>query len=85
MSVEHIRARQRRGDEQLILSGPRSNPEPFAPLDRPLFAFAGIWTDFKGGRGTNSKPIHGPHLVHGFQTTAANSTQNCLQQAAYQP
>ena len=28
--------------------------------DRPLFAFAGIWTEFKGDRGTKSKPIPGP-------------------------
>jgi putative SOS response-associated peptidase YedK len=25
--------------------------------DRPLFAFASIWTEFKGERGTKSKPI----------------------------
>jgi hypothetical protein len=25
--------------------------------DRPLTAFAGIWTEFKGDRGTKSKPI----------------------------
>jgi hypothetical protein len=24
--------------------------------DRPLFAFAGIWTTFSGDRGTKSKP-----------------------------
>jgi hypothetical protein len=34
--------------------------------DRPLFAFGGIWTEFKGDRGTKSKPIPGPHLVYGF-------------------
>jgi putative SOS response-associated peptidase YedK len=28
--------------------------------ERPLFAFAGIWTEFKGDRGTKSKPIPGP-------------------------
>lgn len=28
--------------------------------DRPLFALAGIWTEFKGDRGTKSKPIPGP-------------------------
>jgi len=28
--------------------------------DRPLFAFGGIWTEFKGDRGTKSKPIPGP-------------------------
>jgi putative SOS response-associated peptidase YedK len=26
--------------------------------DRPLTAFAGVWTEFKGDRGTKSKPIH---------------------------
>jgi putative SOS response-associated peptidase YedK len=31
--------------------------------DRPLFAFAGIWTAFNGDRGTKSKPIPGPHSV----------------------
>jgi len=34
--------------------------------DRPLFAFAGIWTTFNGDRGTKSKPIPGPHQVYGF-------------------
>jgi putative SOS response-associated peptidase YedK len=28
--------------------------------DRPLFAFARIWTTFNGDRGTKSKPIAGP-------------------------
>jgi hypothetical protein len=41
--------------------------------DRPPFAFAGIWTEFKGDRGTKSKPIPGPHLVYGFMTTAPNA------------
>jgi putative SOS response-associated peptidase YedK len=40
--------------------------------NRPLFAFAGIWTTFSGNRGTKSKPIPGPHQVYGFLTTAAN-------------
>jgi putative SOS response-associated peptidase YedK len=45
----------------------------FAPNDdRPLFAFAGIWTEFSD-RGTKSKPIPGPHLVYGFLTTAPNA------------
>jgi putative SOS response-associated peptidase YedK len=39
--------------------------------DRPLFAFAGIWTEFKGDRGTKSKPIPGPHLIYGFLTNRA--------------
>ena len=41
--------------------------------DRPLFAFAGIWTTFNGDRGTKSKPIAGPHQVYGFLTTEANA------------
>jgi hypothetical protein len=41
--------------------------------DRPPFAFAGIWTEFKGDRGTKSKPIPGPHLVYGFLTTSPNA------------
>jgi putative SOS response-associated peptidase YedK len=41
--------------------------------DRPLFSFAGIWTEFKGDRGTKSKPVPGPHLVYGFLTTAPNA------------
>jgi putative SOS response-associated peptidase YedK len=40
---------------------------------RPLFAFAGIWTEFQGDRGTKSKPVPGPHLVYGFLTTAPNA------------
>jgi putative SOS response-associated peptidase YedK len=41
--------------------------------DRPLFAFGGLWTEFRGDRGTKSKPVPGPHLVYGFLTTAPNS------------
>lgn len=41
--------------------------------ERPLFAFAGIWTTFNGDRGTKSKPIPGPHVVYGFLTTAPNA------------
>jgi putative SOS response-associated peptidase YedK len=41
--------------------------------DRPLTSFAGIWTEFKGDRGTKSKPVPGPHLVYGFLTTAPNA------------
>ena len=38
--------------------------------DRPLFAFAGIWTEFKGDRGTQSKPISGPHLMEALLLVA---------------
>jgi putative SOS response-associated peptidase YedK len=40
---------------------------------RPLFCFAGVWTKFRGDRGTKSKPIPGPHLVYAFLTTAPNA------------
>jgi putative SOS response-associated peptidase YedK len=60
---------------------PESNPETkkkdvvwFALSDdRPLAAFAGIWTTFNGDRGTKSKPVRGPHLVYGFLTTSPNA------------
>jgi hypothetical protein len=53
---------------------PEPNPETrkkdfvwFALHDgRPLFTFAGIWMEFKGDRGTTSKPIPGPNLVYRF-------------------
>lgn len=40
--------------------------------DRAPFAFAGIWTEFEGDRGTKSKAIPGPHLVYGPLTTSPN-------------
>ena len=49
---------------------PEPNPETNKDVvwfaindDRPLTCFAGIWTEFKGERGTKSKPIPGPHQV----------------------
>ncbi|WP_164934609.1 SOS response-associated peptidase [Bradyrhizobium zhanjiangense] len=41
--------------------------------ERPLFAFAGIWTTFNGDRGTKSKPVAGPHQVYAFLTTTPNA------------
>jgi putative SOS response-associated peptidase YedK len=41
--------------------------------NRPLFAFAGVWTEFRGERGPKSKPVPGPHLVFGFLTTEPNA------------
>jgi putative SOS response-associated peptidase YedK len=41
--------------------------------DRPLTAFAGIWNEFKGDRGTKCEPVPDPHLVYGFLTTAPNA------------
>jgi putative SOS response-associated peptidase YedK len=31
------------------------------------------WTEYRGDRGTKSKPIPGPHLVYGFLTTSPNA------------
>jgi putative SOS response-associated peptidase YedK len=39
--------------------------------DRPLTCLAGIWTEFKGDRGT--KPVPGPHDVYGFLTRSPNA------------
>ncbi|MGY4568541.1 putative SOS response-associated peptidase YedK [Bradyrhizobium sp. USDA 3256] len=39
--------------------------------DRPLTAFAGIWTEYAGDRGAKAGP--GPHLVYGFLTTEPNA------------
>jgi putative SOS response-associated peptidase YedK len=38
-----------------------------------LTAIAGISTEFKGDRGTKSKPIPGPYQVYGFLTTSPNA------------
>ena len=39
---------------------------------RPLVAFAGIWTEWTGTRGTEANPINGQHLVYGFLITEPN-------------
>jgi putative SOS response-associated peptidase YedK len=32
-----------------------------------------MWTEFKGERGTKSKPVPGPHDVYGFLTTSPSA------------
>ncbi|SEE65234.1 Putative SOS response-associated peptidase YedK [Rhizobiales bacterium GAS188] len=39
---------------------------------RPTFAFAGIWTEWEGKRGTKSKPIEGRHLIYACLTCKPN-------------
>ncbi len=52
---------------------PEKTPSWFALDDsRPLFAFAGIWTPWRGTRGTKANPVEGEHLLYGFLTTDAN-------------
>jgi putative SOS response-associated peptidase YedK len=41
--------------------------------ERPVFTFAGIWTEWTGTRGTKAKPIEGTHQLYGFLTTQPNA------------
>lgn len=41
--------------------------------DQPLAFFAGIWTTWKGERGSQKNPRPGEHELYGFLTTDANS------------
>ena len=40
--------------------------------ERPLFAFAGIWTPWTGTRGTKANPMEGDHQLFGFLTAEPN-------------
>ena len=51
---------------------PRKTPTWFAlDEDRPLFAFAGLWTPWRGVRGPKSAPVEGSHELFDFLTTEA--------------
>jgi putative SOS response-associated peptidase YedK len=53
---------------------PRKTPIWFALAeDRPLFAFAGLWTPWRGVRGPKSNPVEGERELFGFLTTDANA------------
>lgn len=53
---------------------PRMIPTWFAAsADRPLMAFAGVWTPWKGVRGTKAAPVEGEHELFAFLTTDANA------------
>ena len=53
---------------------PRKTPKWFAlNQDRPLFAFAGLWSSWRGVRGPKSAPVDGTHELFGFLTTEANA------------
>jgi putative SOS response-associated peptidase YedK len=53
---------------------PRKTPIWFAlGEDRPLFAFAGLWTRWRGVRGPKSAPVEGEHELYGILTTDANA------------
>jgi putative SOS response-associated peptidase YedK len=53
---------------------PRKTPKWFAlGEDRPLFAFAGLWTLWRGVRGPKSASVDGQHELFGFLTTEPNA------------
>jgi putative SOS response-associated peptidase YedK len=53
---------------------PRKTPTWFAlSEERPLFAFAGLWTRWRGVRGPKSAPVESEHELFGFLTTEPNS------------
>ena len=53
---------------------PRKTPIWFALGEgRPLFAFAGLWTRWRGVRGPKSAPVEGEHQLYGILTTDANA------------
>ncbi len=53
---------------------PRKTPTWFAlDEERPLFAFAGLWTQWTGTRGPKSDPVEGRHRLFAFLTTDANA------------
>ena len=52
----------------------QKTPKWFAlDKDRRLFAFAGLWTPWRGVRGPKSAPVDGQHELFGFLTTEANA------------
>jgi putative SOS response-associated peptidase YedK len=52
---------------------PKKIPVWFAlSAERPLFAFAGIWTTWTGVRGTKANPVDGEHNLYGFLTCNPN-------------
>src|SRR3954466_13706646 len=53
---------------------PKKTPTWFAfDESRPLAVFAGIWTTWRGTRGTKKNPIEGEHQLFGFLTADANA------------
>ena len=53
---------------------PRKTPKWFAlSEDRPLFAFAGLWTPWRGVRGPKRAPVDGQDELFGFLTTEPNA------------
>ena len=63
------------GRPEIADAKPRKTPIWFAlSEDRPLFAFAGLWTHWRGLRGPESARVDGAHEVFCFLATEANAT-----------
>ena len=58
---------------------PKKTPTWFAfGDDRPLSFFAGIWTAWRGTRGTKANPVEGEHQLFGFLTIEANDVVGAI-------
>ena len=58
---------------------PRKTPTWFAFDEaRPLAVFAGIWTTWRGKRGTMANPVEGEHTLFGILTTDANDVVGAI-------
>ncbi len=42
-------------------------------MERPLFAFAGLWRPWRGTRGTKADPVEGEHRLFAFLTCEPNA------------
>jgi hypothetical protein len=61
----------------------RSRSEVALDDHRPLSAFAGIWTEFRGDRGTKPKPVPRPHNLRLPDSLARSSNRSILKQAGH--
>ena len=58
---------------------PKKTPTWFAfDESRPLSVFAGVWTAWRGTRGTKASPVDGEHQLFGFLTTEANDVVGAI-------
>ena len=54
----------------------------FERPDREPFFFAGVWTDWKGDRGTKRKPADGDHRLFSIMTTDPNTVVHSVHDKA---
>jgi putative SOS response-associated peptidase YedK len=54
-------------------TGGRQRLQWFALRNRRPFMFAGVWTKWRGDRGTNGAPNVGEHRLYSIMTTEANA------------